>query len=111
VVKMENEEEKTKEELKVLIKKAGRIIYTNCEHVSQSGMTRWIDAFVIINNQPIHINHYIAKLGIFERVPRERGRGIVVTGCGADVGFEVVDAIRRAIYPESHNNYLTHKWL
>ena len=35
--------------------KPGDVIFTRCNHVSQSGMTRWLDLFVIRDNEPLRL--------------------------------------------------------
>ena len=70
------------------------IIYTSCDHVSKSGMSRRIKAFVVANGEIICLGY---------------GR---VSGCGMDMGFHVAETIFYAAYPGlRYQDYLTHRWL
>jgi len=75
-------------ELLTLLEKANYTVYTSVKRVSRSGMFRVIDCFVIIENNPIHINWHIDQLGLFKRDKQEDG--LRVSGCGSDMGFEIV---------------------
>lgn len=95
-------DEKTEaiKELKQLFKEANFKVYTKLNHVSRSGMLRYVSAVVIIGNEPIYIDHLISRLGIFKRVPYEKGEGLMVHGCGMDVGFELVYNTARVVYAD-----------
>jgi len=88
----EIEKEEAIKELRAVFKQSNHIVYTNIEHVSKSGMMRYISAFVIgKDRQPYHINHLIAKLGHFKRATlKSHYEGLKVYGCGMDMGFELV---------------------
>jgi len=69
--------------------KAGDTIYTVLRHVSRSGMSRNIDMYVIKDNQPVFITGYAGKLLGLKHDYKGHG-GLVVGGCGMDMGFHLV---------------------
>lgn len=82
--------------LKTLIK-SGDTIYTVLRHVSNSGMSREITLLVAKNDQMINIDYWAAismcdKIGIHE--------GIKISGCGMDMGFNIVYNLGRVLFPE-----------
>lgn len=87
--------------------KPGDTVYTICEHVSASGMSRAI-RFVIPKvddeGKPyfLHPNHAIAAvLGL--RFHTSRGRqtdALHVQGCGMDMGFDCVYNLGRYLWPD-----------
>ena len=101
----------TKEEkdqaLKTLRKycKPGTTVYTILRHVSKSGMSRCIDLYVYRNNEPIRLSHYAATV-LGEALDR-RWEGIRISGCGMDMGFELVYQLSRALHGQ---NSLKHQW-
>jgi hypothetical protein len=101
--------QRAKVELKRLIEKTkNKTIYTYTEHVSKSGMRRHIKPIVIVDGEPINISGYIADMGLFQRVKMGKGDGVIVKGCGADMGFHIVYSISRALYGDGYA--LKHKW-
>lgn len=75
----------------------GTTVWTSVKHVSRSGMSRLINAHVIVDNEPQWISGYIARAGLFTfDKPREALR---VGGCGMDMGFHVVYTLSQALYP------------
>lgn len=64
-------------------------IYTVCRHVSASGMSRRISCFIANAPDSIQcVDWYIEKLGTYKR--HRTKEGLVVGGCGMDMGFSVV---------------------
>ncbi len=96
--------EKLKEVFEKSIKQSGTVrIFTVLNHVSSSGMTRHISAYVPLigdDGKP-----YIACIA------RER----YVSGCGMDMGFHLAYSMFMSVYhdDESHpyQDYLSHSWL
>lgn len=105
------EETEAKEKLKDLLKKADFKVYTLLRHVSQSGMLRRISAFVIINNEPYEIDYLLAKIG-FKRGDMNH-EGIIISGCGMDMGFSLVYDLSSTLYGSEHKNAykLKQKWI
>jgi len=63
-------------------------IYCIIKHVSQSGMTRHISFFCIVDNQPRFLNGYISDYLDYRM--NKHYDAIVVGGCGMDMAFSVV---------------------
>lgn len=92
------------------IRRTRPIIYTQLEHVSQSGMFRRISVCIIKNNKPIWINGLVSKLTGYDEDKRKDG--LRVSGCGMDMGFAVVYDFSSKVFPcgfkyrknESHRN-------
>jgi len=63
-------------------------------------MTRRISVYALVKNGPICLDWYIAELGLFKRVPFDKGDGLTVHGCGMDMGFHLVYETSRILYPE-----------
>ena len=68
-------------------------IYTILRGISRSGMTHYIDCYIIRDNDPIMISRQVAEaLGRTYNVKNSRPMGIISHGCGMDMGFELVYA-------------------
>jgi len=84
----------------------GTTVYNVLRHVSSSGMTRHIDCYVMRPNEttgesttyPMWITHWVAKVIDCRMAKNERG--MVVGGCGMDMGFHVVYNLGRVLFPE-----------
>jgi hypothetical protein len=83
--------------------KPGDTIYTILESVSRSGMSRQIRVLVPFTRDGgsvdfFHPNHAAATiLGCRQA---KRGDGLVIGGCGMDMGFHVVYEIGSAVWPD-----------
>jgi hypothetical protein len=103
--------------------KSGDTVYTILDHVSRSGMSRRIRVVIpqierhqipsvdrktgkelggLSLSDPkvdfIHPNHAVAAaLGLSQA---KQGDGLIVGGCGMDMGFHLVHSLSYAIYPE-----------
>jgi hypothetical protein len=107
----------------------GDTVYTVLRHVSKSGMTRGIDLYVLsVENgkaSPMWITSYVGKAidRVQSRADWEKSRGIRVTGCGMDMGFDLVYTLSRVLFqgmpdrngdPTENNDkgyWLKHEWL
>lgn len=74
----------------------GTTVYTSLEHVSRSGMSRRISAYIVTGDEIEDITWLIHRSG--------GGRlhangGIVMGGCGMDMGFSLVYNVGRMLYP------------
>ena len=76
--------------------KAGDTVYSVLRHVSASGMSRHIDLCIIKNDQPIYITGSVAALLDLKRA---KGQGVIVSGCGMDMGFATVYSLGLALWP------------
>ena len=76
----------------------GDRVYTILRHRSASGMTRWLDLYIIKNNEPRRITWLAAAaLGYTYDFKRE---ALKVGGCGMDMGFHVVYCLGRRLFPD-----------
>lgn len=78
------------------ILKPGDKIYTTLRHVSRSGMQRVIDVHVIRDNEPRWLGLLVAKA--LEYRFNDRKQGVVVGGCGMDMGFHLVNNLGYRLY-------------
>lgn len=90
-------QEQAKKELKELIERIGTdTIYVVQRHVSPSGMTRYLDLYVIGNNEPLRITYSVAEaLGW---TYNKRWDCLTVGGCGMDMHFHTVYTLSRVLY-------------
>lgn len=83
--------------------KPGATVYTILEHHAASGMSRYIRVVIpyVRDNGEIdfiHPNHAVAKaLGLRRNDKRE---GMLIQGCGMDMGFEIVYRLGAALWPD-----------
>lgn len=77
--------------------KPGDTIYTTLERVSRSGMQREIRLYKIHDNEPQWLSGYASKALGMRRGKRD---GIVVGGCGMDMGFHLVYALSHVLFPD-----------
>lgn len=77
--------------------KPGDKVYTVLRHRAASGMTRWLDVFIMEGNEPRRITWTVGKaLGYtYDR----KYEALRVTGCGMDLGYDVVYGIGWALWP------------
>ncbi len=92
-------------------------IYTMLRHVSASGMSRRISAFYVNRKtgELISLDWYIERILGWKR--SDKG-GIIVGGCGMDMGFHLIYSLSSAIYHDPKNKKgrdsgytLKHKWI
>ena len=90
---MDREEaiEKLKEEIK-----PNDTLYTQLEHVTKSGMTRFIRVRKIENDYPYDYTGLVAKaLGW---TYSDKYHAIKVGGCGMDMGFHLIYSLGRTLW-------------
>ena len=90
------EREEARDKLRQWIK-PGDTVYTILRHVSRSGMQREIGIVLLKDGTDLHPNWLVAK-AIGERVGKRDG--IVVGGCGSDMGFEIVYHLGHTLWPD-----------
>lgn len=79
--------------------KAGDVVYTTLRHVSRSGMQRVIDVHIIKDGAPVWIGGRAARaLGMRYD---DRRQGVVIGGCGSDMGFEIVYNLSWALWEKT----------
>lgn len=76
----------------------GSTVWTTTSHVSRSGMSRVMDAYVIRNNEPLRITWSVADAVDWRY--DQRYEGVKVDGCGMDMGFHLVYTLSQVLYPE-----------
>ena len=91
--------EKTARDTLLTILKPGDTVFTVLRHVSKSGMLRRIDAYVFRNGEPVYLSGMIEALGVAKRATGYKD-GLVMRGCGMDMGFALVYNLGRALWPD-----------
>ena len=86
-----------------------RVIYCVLRSVSKSGMSRTIDFFTIDNDRPQHLSGLI-KMALGYRWAKNGG--LVVGGCGMDMGFHVVYTVSSVLHGGARGGYeIKHQWI
>lgn len=92
--------------------KSGTTVYTVLRGCARSGMTRWMDVFVIRKNEPLRLTWSVAKaLGW---TYSKRHDALEVSGCGMDMGFYTIHSLFHCLhgYAGEKSGYtLNHRWL
>lgn len=86
----------TKEKLRKVFP-VGALVQTQLLHVSSSGMSRRISVLAAVDGRVVRMDHDVA-LAIGYSVS-DNG-GMIVGGCGMDMGFHVAYSLGRALYPQ-----------
>ena len=99
-------------ELKTILK-VGDTVYTILRHVSASGMSRAISFVVIKKNEPLFIDNLVEQA--LDMKGHKTKEGLVVGGCGMDMGFHVVYNLSHAMYDTKRTRRagykLNHRWM
>jgi hypothetical protein len=86
-----------------------RVIYCVLRSVSKSGMSRVIDFYTIENNKPQYLSGLI-RMALGYRMAKNGG--LVVGGCGMDMGFHVVYSVASVIYGGERGGYeIKSEWI
>lgn len=103
--------EQIKTDTRNMLEQGSHIVYCVLRSVSQSGMSRRISFFTIIDNQPRWLDWKIEQILGYKR--RGDKEGLFIEGCGMDMGFHVVYSLSQVLYGIDHNNAykLTHQWI
>lgn len=83
-------------------------IYTSIKRVAPSGMSRHISVYVARKNQIIDITWHVGHITGYSR-NRDTG-GLVVGGCGMDMGFHLIYSLSRCLYPKGYKLPKSQKW-
>lgn len=86
----------------------GSTVFTILRHVSSSGMTRHIGLVVIKGNDVIYHPNHSASTILRLRQNKDKD-GVIVGGCGMDMGFHLVYELASAVYGDGYK--LNHRWL
>lgn len=85
--------------------KPGDTVFTILRHVSDSGMTRRIDVVAFHKGEPLFLSYHVARaLGL--RLD-DRKAGVYISGCGMDMGFELVYQLGAALWPGGDGKTIT----
>lgn len=87
--------------------KRGTIVYTVLRSVSDSGMSRTLDLYVVIHHEIVRITWSVAQA--LEWTYDRRKEALRVRGCGMDMGHHVVCSLSRVILDDE--SALQHRWL
>ena len=90
MTKQQNKKEAI-ERLKEVIKK-GDTLFTQLQHVSQSGMMRHIKVRQLKNDRPLDWTYLVSNA--LDWKVSDKTRGIRVGGCGMDMAFSVVNHLQ-----------------
>tara|TARA_B100001094_G_scaffold278628_1_gene288283 strand:- start:35975 stop:36283 length:309 start_codon:yes stop_codon:yes gene_type:complete len=93
--------------MKEVMEDAGNIIYTKLNHVTKSGMTRYISVICIIDNRPYDYTYLVSK--ILDWKTSNLHGGIKVGGVGMDMGHHLVGSISYALY--ENDDTITQRWI
>ncbi len=86
-----------------------RVIYCVLRSVSKSGMSRVIDFYTIENNKPQYLSGLI-RMALGYRMAKNGG--LVIGGCGMDMGFHVVYTVASVIYGGDRGGYeIKSEWI
>ena len=85
-------------------------VYTTVTHVSSSGMTRHIKSSIVVKGDIVNIDWYITRILDW---PMAKNGGIVVGGCGMDMGFHLIYTLSSVIYGRKNRGgyELAQQWL
>ena len=76
----------------------GRTVYTKITHVSRSGMSRSIECYLAQGRDNLTDITWLVARATNSRVDNNHG-GIIMGGCGMDMGFGLVYNLGRTLYP------------
>jgi hypothetical protein len=86
-----------------------RVIYCVLRSVSKSGMSRVIDFYTIENNRPQYLSGLI-KMALGYRMAKNGG--LVIGGCGMDMGFHVVYTVSSVVFGGTRGGYeIKSEWI
>lgn len=77
--------------------KPGDTVYTILRNVSRSGMSREIGVAIMRDGSMLHPNYSVSKALDYRTGKRD---GIIMGGCGMDMGFALVYNLGRTLWPE-----------
>lgn len=92
------EQEEARDKLRELLD-VGDTVHLIVTHVARSGMTRWIECYVIRDDIPRRVSYDVAA-ATGQSYDTRGNRGVEMGGCGMDMGFALVYSLGRALWPE-----------
>lgn len=82
-------------------------IWALCRHVSSGGATRVLSFFIVKDNTIICIDWFLQEFLGYKS--HKKFDGVVIKGCGMDMGFHVVYSLSRKLYDDGYR--FKHRWL
>lgn len=77
----------------------GSTVHTILRHASRSGMFRRISLVMVGKDGSVRDFTRLAAVAMNDKEPRWNEDGIGVSGCGMDMGFNLVYGLSRTLYP------------
>ena len=77
--------------------KAGATVYTSCDHVARSGMSRHISLYIVHKGEIVNITRRAAVITGWKQ---SNNGGLIIGGCGMDMGFHAVYTLGRYLWPK-----------
>lgn len=74
----------------------GSVVYTKIESVARSGMSRTLSVYCVTDGSIKDITYLVARATHYGLSPK---RGLKVSGCGFDAGFDVVYSLGYVLWP------------
>lgn len=75
----------------------GSTVYTQLVSVSRSGMTRNLRVHAVVNGAIVNLTHHVARV-LEYRLKRGPIDTLIVSGCGMDMGYHVVNSLSYALH-------------
>lgn len=88
------------------------VIYTVMNHVSQLGMTRHINCLIPYQDDMCKLGIRCISWEVARVLEEKRDRndgGVVVKGCGMDMGFDLIYRLSYRLYQDS--NRIEQRWI
>lgn len=93
-------EAEAKDQLRTLLPK-GSEIYTIVRHVSSSGMSRRISAYMVEDGKIRDLDFLLIRAGFGKR--RGDKDGLFIQGCGMDMAFALVYGIATTLHDDGYS--------
>lgn len=84
----------------------GTKVYAVLRHVSNSGMLRHIDFFLMLDNEPVWITPAVRDVADYKQT---KDGALKVHGTGMDMGFSVVYNLSSAMFGDGY--YFKSEWI
>ncbi len=85
---------------------SGSIVYTILRHRSKGGMSRELSVVTVCRDRIINLDGYVGRMLGLRLGSHD---GLVVRGCGMDMGFDVVHSLAGVLYRDGY--VLRHEWV
>lgn len=76
----------------------GSVVYTTVKQVAPSGMSRHISCYISKDGQIEDVTFYVGRACEYRQ--SDKTYGLVVSGCGMDMGFAVIYDLGRVLFPQ-----------